>query len=123
MTANSWTLTQLAVFQNRFGLNDSAVAELLDIDNSTISVWKKRNLSKIPSKYMPVLEAVSFRCNQESERRPKTPNSDLALGPLVASLKKVGYPDAEQDTMGCPFCAEMIKRKAILCKHCHSTLV
>ena len=43
------------------------------------------------------------------------------LAKSVSSAAKVAPENDCDDTM-CPFCAEVIKKKAILCKHCHSNL-
>jgi hypothetical protein len=46
------------------------------------------------------------------------------LGPLGWLVVALG-PDykAENETMKCPFCAELVKREAKICKHCGKELI
>lgn len=138
-----WTYQNIKDLQALYKISDSALARVLDIDRSTVSRWKERDTnSEAPINYWEMLDRFEDSCIKaqadDSIRDFKKTGKSLgnAVGAAILGMNLFGPIGAltgatigaalnsnlSSDERECPYCAEVIKKKAKLCKHCHSSV-
>ena len=113
---NSWTLERLQAFLKRFRLAKTTLAKMLHIDRSTITHWDNRGGASwlLPEKYWARLSEFEKRLYSMQEENPQ--------GVFVYADICAKALTSRADERECPLCAETIKKRAIFCKHCRSTI-
>lgn len=146
MGTAGWNHKQVKDLQATYGISNSLLAKILGIRPSTITYWGgKSGEEKVPKKYWPALSRYEDQCKQTLASISATQKVDsttigalaatalgivVSLNPLTALLLSAAAPvfgslikvsdDPDSMDRECPFCAEIIKKKAVLCKHCKS---
>ena len=105
-TSNSrWSSARLNLIRKKYKITQRELADVLGVHQGNVSRWQRALY--IPLEYWDRLDELEAKLSSR-------PGDTCAVGiPSIA----VGT-----DTYECPFCAEVIKKKAILCKHCHSKI-